>query len=138
MYLAKVPQIAWGLTRNRRWRNEPYWEEGAPPEAQRRQIIINIIKDYVAPVDRLDIMTDEETDAIDNILSLLAIATYKRGGTEDRIKWQIQQARKNLVKYIRDINKTEQQRIRAMESYDETIEKLLKELEKYMEQYKSK
>ena len=138
MYLAKVPQIAWGLARNRRWRNEPYWEEGAPPEAQRRQIIINIIKDYVAPVDRLDIMTDEETDAIDNILSLLAIATYKRGGTEDRIKWQIQQAKKNLVKYIRDTNKTEQQRVRAIESYGETIEKLLKELEKYTEQYKSK
>lgn len=136
MYMAKVPQIAWGWARNVRWMGDPYYDEGASPEVQIRQILIGTLKDYIAPVDRISMMTDEETEAIDNILSTIGIATYRRGGTERRIMWQIFDEKTKLIDYLKKPDISIEDKNKAMEHYQSTVEKLIVELEDYMETYK--
>lgn len=136
MYMAKVPQIAWSLMRNARWTGDPYWTEGASPDYQKREIIVNLLRDYVAPVDRLALASEEENEAMDNILSFLGLATYKRGGVERRILWEISQEKEKMQKFLQrpDISTLDKQE--AMEAYQEKVQSKIDELADYMETYK--
>jgi len=136
MYMAKVPQITWGLSRNARWNGDPYYDEGAAPEIQRRQIMIGLLRDYVAPIDRIGMMTDEESGAIDNILSTFGIATYKRGGTERRIFYQIQKAKSKLNKYLKRPDISVEDKKKAIKHFQQSAEKWIDELEDYAKTYK--
>jgi len=136
MYMAKVPQISWGLSRNARWNGNPYWTEGASPEYQKREIIINVLKDYVAPIDRYSMMTNEETEAIDNILSTFGMATYKRGSTERRILWQINDEKAKLMKFLKKPDVSIEDKRDAQKAFQEKILKLIDELEDYQKTIK--
>lgn len=136
MYLAKVPQIVWGLARNARWTGESYYDEGAAGEVQRRQIMVNLVKDYIAPIDRISMMTDEETEAIDNIFTFFGMATYKRGGTEQRIMWQIREEYEKIQKYLKKPNVSIEDKNKALEDYQNKVLRLNEELEEYIETYK--
>ena len=136
MYMAKVPQISWGLSRNARWNGEPYWTEGAAPEYQRKEIMINMLKDYIAPIDRYSMMTDEETDAIDNILSTFGLATYKRGSTESRILWQITNEKSKLTKFLKRPDISIEDKRNAQRAYQEKVLKFIDELKDYQETFK--
>ena len=135
MYMAKIPQIGWSLARNRNWRGEKFFEEGAAPDVQRRQIIYRLLADYIAPIDRWEMMTDEETDAFDNIISIFGAATYKRGGTENRIIWQMKNKKNKLKTYISKPNISEDKKFKAILAFEIKIKKLQKELEKYIKDY---
>ena len=136
MYMAKIPQIAWGLERNARWMGDPYWTEGASTEYKTREIMTNLIKDYIAPVDRLSIMTNEETDTFDNILSTFGLATYKRGSTESRIFYEIQQLKYRYQGFLRKPSVSVEDKRDAAEEYQDKVQKLLNELEDFRETYK--
>lgn len=135
MYLAKVPQIAWSLQRNRRWQGDPYYDEGAAPEIQRKQIMISMIKDYIAPIGQYDIMTREEQSAFDNIMSIFGMATYKRGSSEDRILWEINDQKSKLNKYLEKQDVSIEDKQKALDYYTQFVESKVKELEALMEMY---
>ncbi len=135
MYLAKVPQIAWGLARNRRWMGEPYYTEGASEEYQRRELIYNVLRDYVAPIDTYELMTDAERNATDNLLSSFGLATYKRGSTEERMMYEIQDKKRTLDKFLKRPDIDEQDKIEAIESYNSSVEKILGDMREFMEYY---
>lgn len=135
MYLAKIPQMLWGLQRNRRWDGTPYWSEGAGPKYQTREIIIALVKDYFSPADTMTRMTADELDAIDQILSMIGIATYKRGSTEQRILWEIRDAQSKLMNFIQNPSISDSARQEAIEAYEARVESLVEELEDFMSLY---
>jgi hypothetical protein len=135
MYLAKVPQIAWSLSRNRRWQGDSYYDEGAAPEIQRKQIMTSLLKDYLAPYGQYDIMTKEEQDAFSNIMSMFGMATYKRGSMEMRILWEINEQKSKLQKYLRKPDISQEDRQKAIDYYDDFVGKKIKELEDVIELY---
>jgi hypothetical protein len=135
MYLARVPQIAWSLQRNRRWQGDPYYDEGAAPEIQRKQIMISMIKDYIAPIGQYDIMTREEQSAFDNIMSIFGMATYKRGSSENRILWEINDQKSKLNKYLEKQDVSIEDKQKALDYYTQFVESKVKELEALMEMY---
>ena len=115
---------------------DPYWTEGASTEYKTREIMTNLIKDYIAPVDRLSIMTNEETDTFDNILSTFGLATYKRGSTESRIFYEIQQLKYRYQGFLRKPSVSVEDKRDAAEEYQDKVQKLLNELEDFRETYK--
>jgi hypothetical protein len=131
MYLAKLPQIAAGLGRNARWNGDPYYEEGAAPSTQMRDIIINILKDYIAPYGQYDMMTRDEQTSLGNMLGLFGMATYKRGGTEQRILYEIKNREKKLYDYLKKPKVSQEDKTKAIRDYESFIEDKIEELEHY-------
>lgn len=136
MYMAKVPQMFWGLKRNRRWMGDKYFNEGAHPQVQARQVMTGLLRDYLAPVDRVALMTDDESEALDNILSQIGIATYKRGGSERRILYEIFDAKSKLKDYLRKPDVSIEDKRKAKEHYKDIIEDKIRELEDYKDAFK--
>ena len=135
MYMAKVPQIAWSLARNARWNGDPFYTEGASSDFQRKEIMLNLLRDYVAPIDKMYMMTDEEVEAIDNIFTTFGLATYKRGGTERRIFWQINKVKSKLSGFLKKPNVSIEDKKDAQEEAQNKILKLIDELEDYQKLY---
>ena len=135
MYLAKVPQIAWSLAGNRRWEGSPYYDEGAAPEIQRKQIVVSLLKDYFAPYGQYDIMTREEQESFDNIMGAFGMATYKRGSSENRILWEIRNQKTKLQKYLEKPDISWEDKQKAIDYYNTFVEKKIKEMEDLIELY---
>jgi hypothetical protein len=135
MYMAKVPQMIWGLSRNARWMGEKYYDEGASKEVQLRTSMVGLLKDYLAPYGQYDIMTKEEQDAFGNVMNLFGMATYKRGSTEQRIFWEIQTKQKQLTNYLKKPNISWEDKQKAIESFDNFAKQKIRELENFIELY---
>jgi hypothetical protein len=135
MYMAKVPQMIWGLNRNARWTGEPYYDKGAAKEVQRRTAIVGLLKDYLAFYGQYDVMTQEEQDAFSNIMGLFGMATYKRGSTEQKIFWDIQRKKNELDKYLQKPNVKWEDKQKAIDEFESFIGKQIQDLEDFIQLY---
>jgi len=80
-------------------------------------------------------MTREEQEAFDNVMSVFGMATYKRGSTERRILWEINDQKRKLQQYLEKPNVSWEDKQKAINYYNQFIEKKIKELEDVIELY---
>lgn len=112
--LARVPYLAYSLSKNRDWKGDPVFDNALPLPDKARQMVWYVIRNFLAPIEGFDRLSNEEQTAFQKLANLLAVPVYKR---QDSIHYHLGQVRRiqgDLKDYMRrhpKANEAEIQRV---------------------------
>lgn len=136
--LARVPYLAMSLIQNRDWKGDRIIQYGAPDAEIAENIAFHIFKTFLAPVEMLDRLTDDEIEGINKALGIMAVSKYAR---ENPNLWQYYRMFRAAMEYREYVTNTKhpptpEQIQAATEKYQRKVDEILKKAGKKREALK--
>jgi len=103
--LARIPYILVSLKKNKDWKGEKIIEWGAPKDVIGGQIAWYMTKTYLAPLERFEMLSGDEQDALGKSLSFLAVSKYTRQSPHSWRAYQMYKANREYMDYISPRNR---------------------------------
>jgi len=138
--LARIPYIMVSLKKNKDWKGEKIIDWGAPKHVIGGKISWYLTKTYLAPLERFEMLSGDEQDAMGKVLSFLAVSKYTRQNPHSWRGYQIYKANREYIEYINPRKSSgiidEKRRPSAMnqvlayEKWKKRLENINKEFEK--------
>jgi len=108
--LARIPYLVASLLKNRDWKGETILnpQEAKTPAAKLEKavdFVWYLTKTYVAPIERFDLLADDEQDALAKVMGMFAMAKYTRDSPRVWLAYKYALAAQNRSKAMRRLDK---------------------------------
>ncbi|GAF70293.1 unnamed protein product, partial [marine sediment metagenome] len=97
--MARIPYMVWSLVRNRDWKGDQITTFGRAPDFKNegeatlwaKEFFGWMIRTYLAPLEKIDAMTEDEVEGLNGILGLLGTSKYTR--RDPSVQWSNERGR---------------------------------------------